>query len=125
MDDLISDFTAESREMLAALDGEVVAWEAAPEDGARLDAIFRFVHTIKGNSGFSVLRGALGGELVAGEAAPEDGARLDAIFRFVHTIKGNSGFFDLPRLTALSHAAEEALAQARPARARPRPALAS
>ena len=76
MDDLVSEFTAESREMLAALDGEVVAWEAAPDDRAR----------------------------------------LDAIFRCVHTIKGNSGFFDLPRLAALSHAAEDALAQVRAGR---------
>ncbi|QAY78626.1 chemotaxis protein CheA [Sphingosinicella sp. BN140058] len=52
MDDLIGDFIAETREMLAALGGEVVAWEAQPQDRARLDAIFRFVHTVKGNCGF-------------------------------------------------------------------------
>jgi two-component system chemotaxis sensor kinase CheA len=73
MDDLITDFIAESREMLDALGGEIVAWEAAPGDRAR----------------------------------------LDAIFRFVHTVKGNCGFFDLPRLEALSHAAEGALAEVR------------
>jgi two-component system chemotaxis sensor kinase CheA len=73
MDDLIADFIAETREMLAALAGEIVAWEAAPGDRAR----------------------------------------LDAIFRFVHTVKGNSGFFDLPRIKALSHAAEDALAAVR------------
>ena len=56
---------------------------------------------------------ALGGEIVAWEAAPDDRARLDAIFRFVHTVKGNCGFFDLPRLEALSHAAEDALAEVR------------
>jgi two-component system chemotaxis sensor kinase CheA len=76
MDDLINDFVAESREMLDALGGAVVAWEAAPEDRER----------------------------------------LDEIFRFVHTIKGNSGFFDLPRLGALSHAAEDALAEVRTGR---------
>jgi two-component system, chemotaxis family, sensor kinase CheA len=52
MDDLIDDFIAETREMLDALGGEIVAWEAEPHDRARLDAIFRFVHTVKGNCGF-------------------------------------------------------------------------
>jgi two-component system chemotaxis sensor kinase CheA len=52
MDDLIADFVAECREMLEALGGEIVAWEAAPDDRARLDSIFRFVHTVKGNCGF-------------------------------------------------------------------------
>jgi two-component system chemotaxis sensor kinase CheA len=52
MDDLIQDFIAETREMLEALGGEVVAWEAEPHDRERLDAIFRFVHTVKGNCGF-------------------------------------------------------------------------
>jgi len=76
MDDLIADFIAETREMLAALAGEIVAWERAPAE-----------------------RG-----------------RLDAIFRFVHTVKGNSGFFDLPRIKALSHAAEDALSAVREGR---------
>src|ERR687885_1417432 len=52
MDDLIADFVAECREMLESLGGEIVAWEAAPADRARLDSIFRFVHTVKGNCGF-------------------------------------------------------------------------
>ncbi|MBA3676173.1 MAG: chemotaxis protein CheW [Sphingosinicella sp.] len=52
MDDLIQEFIAETREMLEALGGEIVAWEAAPGDRARLDEIFRFVHTVKGNCGF-------------------------------------------------------------------------
>jgi len=76
MDDLIADFVAECREMLEALGGEIVAWEAQPEDRAR----------------------------------------LDSIFRFVHTVKGNCGFFDFPRLEALSHAAEDALADVRAGR---------
>ncbi|MBW0145015.1 chemotaxis protein CheA [Sphingomicrobium clamense] len=73
MDDLIADFVAECREMLESLGGEIVAWEAEPHDRAR----------------------------------------LDSIFRFVHTVKGNCGFFDFPRLEALSHAAEDALADCR------------
>ena len=52
MDDLLADFIAETREMLEASSGEIVAWEADPADRARLDAIFRFVHTVKGNCGF-------------------------------------------------------------------------
>ncbi|HEV2866733.1 MAG TPA: chemotaxis protein CheA [Allosphingosinicella sp.] len=76
MDDLINDFLAETREMLQALAGAIVAWEADPSDRAR----------------------------------------LDEIFRFVHTVKGNCGFFDLPRLRQLSHAAEDALAEARSGR---------
>jgi len=76
MDDLIADFVAECREMLEALGGEIVAWETQPDDRAR----------------------------------------LDSIFRFVHTVKGNCGFFDFPRLEALSHAAEDALADVRAGR---------
>jgi two-component system chemotaxis sensor kinase CheA len=52
MDDLLAEFIAETREMLGALAGEIVAWEANPADRARLDTIFRFVHTVKGNCGF-------------------------------------------------------------------------
>ncbi len=53
------------------------------------------------------------GAIVAWEADPADRERLDAIFRLVHTIKGSSGFLALPRVTALSHAAEDALDQVR------------
>lgn len=52
MDDLLVDFIAETRETLEALTGEIVAWEASPSDRTRLDAIFRFVHTVKGSCGF-------------------------------------------------------------------------
>ena len=73
MDDLLNDFLAETAEILAEAGGAIVAWEADPADRAQ----------------------------------------LDAIFRFVHTIKGSSGFLALPRITALSHAAEDALDQVR------------
>ncbi len=83
MDELIQDFIAETRDMLQALSGEIVAWEAAPEEGGRLDEIFRFVHTVKGNCGFFDLprlerlshaaEGALA-EVRAGRRAPD--ARL-------------------------------------------------
>ena len=52
MDELINDFIAETRDMLQALSGAIVVWEAEPGDGERLDEIFRFVHTVKGNCGF-------------------------------------------------------------------------
>ncbi|WP_033921211.1 chemotaxis protein CheA [Sphingomonas sp. 37zxx] len=52
MDDLLQEFIAETRETLEALSGEVIAWEGAPDDRARLDSIFRFVHTVKGSCGF-------------------------------------------------------------------------
>jgi len=52
MDDLLAEFVAETREMLEAIEGEIIAWERDPSDRARLDSIFRFVHTVKGNCGF-------------------------------------------------------------------------
>ncbi|MDG6077845.1 chemotaxis protein CheA [Erythrobacter litoralis] len=52
MDDLLAEFIAETREMLEASGSELVAWEADPTDRARIDTIFRFVHTVKGNCGF-------------------------------------------------------------------------
>lgn len=52
LDDLLQEFIAETRETLEALSGEIIAWEAQPGDRARLDAIFRFVHTVKGSCGF-------------------------------------------------------------------------
>lgn len=52
MDDLLQEFIAETRETLEALSGEIIAWEASPHDRERLDAIFRFVHTVKGSCGF-------------------------------------------------------------------------
>jgi two-component system, chemotaxis family, sensor kinase CheA len=52
MDELLNDFIAETRDMLQALSGAIVAWEAHPADRERFDEIFRFVHTVKGNCGF-------------------------------------------------------------------------
>lgn len=52
MDELLQEFIAETQETLEALAGEVVAWEADPADRDRLDAIFRFFHTVKGSCGF-------------------------------------------------------------------------
>ena len=52
MDELLADFVAETREMLEQSGTELVAWEADPSDKKRIDTIFRFVHTVKGNCGF-------------------------------------------------------------------------
>ncbi|MEG8058350.1 Hpt domain-containing protein [Sphingomonas sp. 22L2VL55-3] len=60
MDDLLQEFIAETRETLEAISGEIVAWELAPADGARLDAIFRFVHTVKEAAGSSIYLGLRG-----------------------------------------------------------------
>ncbi len=79
MDDLLSEFIAETHEMLGAVQETLVSWEASPNDSEK----------------------------------------LDVIFRFVHTVKGNCGFFDLPRLAALSHAAETALAKVRAGKRQP------
>jgi two-component system, chemotaxis family, sensor kinase CheA len=45
-------------------------------------------------------------ELVRFEHDPNNAEILDNIFRLVHTIKGTCGFLGLPRLEALTHAAE-------------------
>src|ERR1700690_2337884 len=45
-------------------------------------------------------------ELVRFEQDPNNAKILDNVFRLVHTIKGTCGFLGLPRLEALTHAAE-------------------
>ncbi len=45
-------------------------------------------------------------ELVRFEQDPNNVSILANIFRLVHTIKGTCGFLGLPRLEALTHAAE-------------------
>jgi len=52
MDDLLRDFLTESGENLAKLDNDIVALERNPEDVARLNSVFRTIHTIKGTCGF-------------------------------------------------------------------------
>jgi two-component system, chemotaxis family, sensor kinase CheA len=48
-------------------------------------------------------------ELVRFEQDPNNKAIIAQIFRLVHTIKGTCGFLGLPRLEALTHAAETAI----------------
>lgn len=52
MDEILGEFIAETLETLETLSSEVVAWEADPTDQSRLDAFFRFFHTVKGSCGF-------------------------------------------------------------------------
>lgn len=94
MDELLQEFIAETRETLDALSGEIVLWEANPTDRARLDAIFRFVHTVKGSCGFLDLprlgRLAHAAEDVlaavrSGERAP-DAALVSAVLAIVDRI---------------------------------------
>lgn len=52
-------------------------------------------------------------ELLAFEQHPQDQEILRRIFRLVHTIKGTCGFLNLPRLEALTHAAESLMGKYR------------
>lgn len=52
MDDLISEFLAETSEGLSVLDLELVRLEKEPNDQEILGNIFRIMHTIKGTCGF-------------------------------------------------------------------------
>ena len=52
-------------------------------------------------------------ELVRFEQEPNNRDILRNIFRLVHTVKGTCGFIGLPRLEALTHAAESLIGQFR------------
>ena len=52
MDELVSDFIAETREGLETLDSELVRFEKNPGDPEVLGGVFRLIHTIKGTCGF-------------------------------------------------------------------------
>lgn len=52
-------------------------------------------------------------ELVRFEQEPNNSDILRNIFRLVHTVKGTCGFIGLPRLEALTHAAESVIGQFR------------
>ncbi|MBV9840146.1 MAG: chemotaxis protein CheW [Sphingomonadaceae bacterium] len=109
MDELLAEFIAETRETLEPLAGEIVAWEAAPDDRERLDSIFRFVHTVKGSCGFLDLPRlealAHGAESVlaavrAGERTPDAAlvsavlAIIDRIGRMVEALAAGEDFPD-------------------------------
>ncbi|HJO65685.1 MAG TPA: ATP-binding protein [Sphingomonas sanguinis] len=140
MDDLLQEFIAETRETLDALSGEIVAWESDPADRARLDAIFRFVHTVKGSCGFldlprlARLSHAAEDALAAvrdGHRAPDTGL-VDAVLAIVDRIgaiveaiaagtpEDDSG--DDLLIAAVAHIEEKAVAAA--PRAAPAPRVA-
>jgi two-component system chemotaxis sensor kinase CheA len=50
--DILQEFLAESRELLADAQSQLLRLEAAPDDAAVLGAIFRAFHTLKGGAGF-------------------------------------------------------------------------
>ena len=50
--ELLNEFLVESQENMAEIERQLMALEENPEDTELLDAIFRTVHTVKGNSGF-------------------------------------------------------------------------
>jgi two-component system chemotaxis sensor kinase CheA len=50
--DLLQEFLAESRELLADAQNQLLRLEAKPTDAAALSAIFRAFHTLKGGAGF-------------------------------------------------------------------------
>ncbi|NBW13809.1 MAG: hybrid sensor histidine kinase/response regulator [Caulobacteraceae bacterium] len=52
LDELVSDFIAETREGLETLDSELVRFEKNPGDPEVLGGVFRLIHTIKGTCGF-------------------------------------------------------------------------
>lgn len=132
MDDLLQEFIAETRETLEALSGEIVAWEAHPEDRARLDAIFRFVHTVKGSCGFLDLPrlGRLShaaedvlAQVRAGDRAPDRAlvnavlAVVDRIGELVEAIEAGTGLDDSGDdllVAALAEGAEEVMQAAGP-----------
>jgi two-component system, chemotaxis family, sensor kinase CheA len=52
MDELISDFAADTRDGYDRILADIARWSHDHTDRAALDAIFRFVHTVRGNSSF-------------------------------------------------------------------------
>ena len=78
MDELTREFVAETRETLEHIGEALVGWEVQPDDGARLEEIFRFVHTVKGSCGFLDLPriGALAHAAESALSQVRDGTRI-------------------------------------------------
>ena len=51
-DEMREKFVAESRDLLDATEKDILELEKRPDDRSLIDDAFRFIHTIKGNSGF-------------------------------------------------------------------------
>lgn len=125
MDDLLQEFIVETRETLEAISGEIVAWESNPSDRIRLDAIFRFVHTVKGSCGFLDLPrlerlSHAAEDVLAGVRAgqrPADRRLVDAVLAIVDRIGEIVEAIDAG--TALDDSSEELLLAALEERAEP------
>lgn len=94
MDELLSEFVAETQESLEALTNVVVALESDSSDRALLDELFRFFHTVKGSSSFldlprferlSHAAEDVLSEIRAGDALP-DSATISAVLAIMDRI---------------------------------------
>jgi len=94
MDELLSEFVAETQESLEALANVAVALEADPSDRKLLDELFRFFHTVKGSCGFlnlprferlSHAAEDVLSDIRAGEGAP-DAATITAVLAVMDRI---------------------------------------
>jgi len=94
MDELLSEFVAETQESLEALANVVVALEVDPSDRKLLDELFRFFHTVKGSCGFlnlprfeklSHAAEDVLSEIRAGDATP-DAATITAVLAVMDRI---------------------------------------
>jgi len=94
MDELLSEFVAETQESLEALANVVVALEVDPSDRTLLDELFRFFHTVKGSCGFlnlprfeklSHAAEDVLSEIRAGDATP-DSATISAVLAVMDRI---------------------------------------
>ena len=51
MTPILTQFLAESRDVLQSISEKLIGLEEAPDNAALMTELFRFVHTLKGNSG--------------------------------------------------------------------------
>jgi two-component system, chemotaxis family, sensor kinase CheA len=52
MDEFIGEFVADTRDGFDHIRNDLALWALDPHNRAALDAVFRFVHTVRGNCGF-------------------------------------------------------------------------
>ena len=132
-EEILQDFLVEAREILEALDSQLIALEAAPHERELLNAVFRAFHTLKGGAGFLNLEALVA---VAHQAedvfdrlrngrATLDAAMMDVFLQVLDTLREmfgalNRGQLPLPAAPALMEslrllAAGEPLVDATPA----------
>lgn len=104
MDELTGEFVSETREMLERIGEALLRWEDAPGDLARVDEIFRFVHTVKGSCGFldlpRIAALADAAETVLGDVRagtrPADRALVNALLSIIDRIGVLASALDTP-----------------------------